>query len=147
MSNWLAKSNVSFKYAKNGQPPLFNNIRVHCHYYGCIQLMFHILYDKMEMSVKEIDDKSNRNKNGGQSVHSWLSHYFHSKLFDNYRLDALDLNNNLGKLKKLRTDADYALDSITDTSLTFAVNQSGIVKRILNKHYIINNEQSEEVPS
>lgn len=138
MSNWLSKSNVSFTIANNDSEPLFYNNRVHCHYYGCVQYMFHIMHTVFKLKVEEISDLSNPTINPGNGgSHVWLKNYFVSDLKKNTNyLDGLDLNNNLGKLKKLRTIADYDHDDVDKGDLTNAHNLSQTIQRILTKRYL-----------
>lgn len=137
MSNWLTKSNISFKIANNDSEDVYYNNRVHCHYYGCVQYMFHIMHTVFKLSIKEIADQSNSKLNPGNGgSHVWLKNYFVSDLrIKSHIYDGLDLNNYLGQLKMLRTLADYAHDNVDNDDLTNATTLSQKIQRILIKRY------------
>ena len=137
MSNWLSKSNVSFQIANNESESLFYNNRVHCQYYGCVQYMYHLMHTVFGLKVTEISDLSNSKLNPGNGgSHVWLSNYFVTDLRNKAHVfDSLDLNNHLGKLKKLRTIADYDHDDVEEDDLTNAYDLSQKIQRILNKRY------------
>ncbi len=139
MSNWLSKSNESFSIANNEESLMFNN-RVHCYYYGCVQHLFHILHTKLKMDIKAIADNCNPKINPGNGGgHIWLKNYIFKDLRDKtYHIDGLDLNNHLGALKRLRSEADYGYESIDSRSLATARDLSRKIENILIKRY--NNE-------
>ena len=135
MSNWLNKSNVSLEVANKGELVAYNNVRVHCYYYGCVQFLLHVLHVHFKMSVEDIRDNTNPKLNGGTGTHVWLHKKFKDELLTKSRFDALDLNNYLGQLKRLRTVADYGYDSITNTEISGAELLTEKIEKILKKHY------------
>lgn len=137
MSNWLTKSNISFTIANNDTEPVYYNNRVHCHYYGCVQYMFHIMHTVFKLEIQAISDLSNPKLNPGNGgSHVWLRNYFVNDLKErNFRFAGLDLNNHLGHLKKLRTAADYDHDDVDESDLTNATNLSLKIQKILSDRY------------
>jgi hypothetical protein len=138
MSNWLSKSNQSFEIANNTGSPMLNN-RVHCYYYGCVQLMFHLLNTKFGMTIETISEMTHpmsKLNPGNGGTHVWLNRYFSDDLKRRtHHLDGLNLNNHLGKLKRLRTDADYGHDDMIQADIIKANEFCTSVQAILTKRY------------
>lgn len=136
ISNWLSKSEVSLKIASNESSELLNN-RVHCYYYASLQYILHILHNNFGMSVEQISHDSNpKNNIGNLGSHLWLKNQILNDLKKNtFKLDSIDLNNHLDKLKKLRISADYGYHDIDNESLTTAKISSAKIQNILKKRY------------
>ncbi len=76
---------------------------VHCSYYSCVQLIRHILFNKLELDEKSFDNGKNTNQNGSHNhLLSVLSEYLHKS-----NIDVISLKSDFRIIKELRKNADY----------------------------------------
>ncbi len=99
---------------------------IHCYYYSCFQLSKYML-KKSGISYRKQDAEST-----GRSSHSYVIEKTADILNDNSRLQCLDYNTNMSKLKKMRKKADYTIEKINEEETRNAQNWSTKVNKILN---------------
>ncbi len=136
MSQLLNKSQINFAAAHELQKKSYYCSSVHCSYYSCIQLMMHIIYNKIGYDQKKLSDTfqnyraSNTNAKGG--LHEFYINLVVAHL-NTHRLDAKTFNKEIFKLKKTRTDADYFDIVIGPDECRFSLQKAEEINKIIQK--------------
>jgi len=105
MSSYLTKSNENIECAKF----LYKSKRyypsiIHSSYYSAFQLVKHILLNELLRDENSLNDEQ-KNKNIGR--HELYNNLIVKNLNESDADLALEINNDLTKLKKYRIDSDY----------------------------------------
>ncbi|TKC10340.1 hypothetical protein FA048_09115 [Pedobacter polaris] len=140
MSNWLSKSINSFAIANNAGLSVFNDNRVHCFYYGCVQLLKHVVLNNFNgMDVEQVENECNpKKKPENKGTHQYLKLKIKEDLNNrSERLVSVDFNSKLLALQNLRTKADYGIDNISQLEIENAKQYSDLINNTLNKFYKI----------
>lgn len=129
MSNFKSKYEENLKSGTLLIQKEFYNASVHCFYYACIQLMLHILYDKIGFSQKDIELEQ---KNSQTGFHSWII-----KKFTNFLQgkEKREFNNFIQQLKSKRVEADYLENLISLKEIEITKNYANYVKELLTKTF------------
>lgn len=107
--SWKEKSENSFKATNKLLQDSFCNTSVHCSYYSCLQLMYHILSEYLGMRDDEIESESKDDK----SSHVWLINKVTRQLKSiRSKEEARIFSDEVHTLKKNRIIADYGKSSI-----------------------------------
>lgn len=78
---------------------------VHCSYYSCIQLMFHILFIKLKLNEASFKADVRNHKTGS---HVWASKLIESEIYKIDRNEYKWFQKSFPEIKKLRENADYS---------------------------------------
>ena len=81
---------------------------IHCAYYSAYLLSIYSLCSKFGYSYEDIQKESK-----GTDSHFYVRNELYGKIESLKRLDAVDFNVYMGKLKMMRKKADYSKDLIT----------------------------------
>lgn len=111
MSEWRKKSENNLEASRLLLGSGLHNESVHCSYYGCVQFGFHMMHAYMGMEVKEIERESHGtvNKIG---THKWIQRQIFQVLKNKDRAAAVNINNDMMHLSKLRVKADYTYQPV-----------------------------------
>jgi hypothetical protein len=112
---------------------------IHCSYYSCIQFMLHILRSDLKKSEDEISKESKKGSIDSHGFHNWIQNYIFLELANrgkNARI-ALDFNNLLGSLKKIRVQSDYGIDEINQYVASKAFEDAMKINKIIEENFII----------
>lgn len=107
---------------------------VHCSYYGCVQLMKHILISDLGKTESEIDSESE-----GFSFHTWLINKIKDELSvrSRSRRVFIDFGQTIAKLKKRRIKSDYRNEQIEEDISRRAQTEAQYIIKILITHFHI----------
>lgn len=130
MSKLSNKSQINFSAAEELQKSYHYCSVVHCSYYGCLQLMKHILLYKIGKTEAEIKADLNFSRD---TSHSYIitQIIIYLKSLNNGSVTLF--SSNMNSLKKLRTNADYADVDIDVDSGKNSILLSQEVNKILQK--------------
>ena len=133
MSNMKIKSEDNFKAANLLQENNFYNTSIHAFYYSCIQKLIYILRTSFHLTELEITEEFSNSKNG--------HNYYINKVFNdckNNRLSRKKCNyfkNNIYKLRKSRTKADYKEELATKEKSIKAEERTKNILDLLEEAY------------
>lgn len=139
MSNWLSKSKQSFSIANDADSLMLNN-RVHCYYYGCVQLLKHIVLNNFSgMTIDKVNQECDRrvvpeNKGTHQYLRLKIKDDLNNK---QQRLKGVDFNTHILGLHNLRTKADYGIDDINEDEFELAQSYSNNINTTITAFYNI----------
>ncbi len=106
MSIFKDKSDFNIKSAELLLKNQYFAPSVHCSYYGCIQYMLYILFDKQKKSENEFEEERRRR---GTGTHAYAISLIKDQLFkERYSSDAYKTFQKLiPELKEIREKSDY----------------------------------------
>jgi hypothetical protein len=108
---------------------------VHCSYYSCFQLILFILESYHNITWDNINTEKQTSNNGSHEI---AIKKIKNDLIYNFKIDSInfkDFNDNIHKLKKLRTDSDYKGINVDMAYSNTAFNISKSLTTFLNKTY------------
>src|ERR1700761_6565573 len=135
MSHWKAKSESNFNATNKLNLDSFYASSVHCSYYSCIQLMFHILSSHFNKTDLEINNESYEGGKLEHGLHNWLINKI-TKEFGSY-IDSNSFGTTISDLQKLRVKSDYKNKYINDTEADNARNYAYQTISLLKRNFKI----------
>ncbi|MDB5032654.1 MAG: hypothetical protein JWP71_3375 [Mucilaginibacter sp.] len=109
---------------------------IHCAYYGCVQLMLHLLrshFGKTELQIYN-EGKTGSKESG---FHIWLQNEIFVEFMRLNGTDAAKFNSKIRSLSTARAKADYRNETIIDNEALKAYDMSVDAKRLLVKHFVL----------
>lgn len=133
MSNWLIKSESNFKATNKLNNESFYYSSVHCSYYSCVQLMYHLLSFYLKKTEHEISVESHAGSLAEKGLHIWLI----KTVFNEFKnsTDANSFNSNINDLKTLRGKADYKNRIIKQREAEEARNKAYLTIELLKRNF------------
>ncbi|TDQ06243.1 hypothetical protein [Pedobacter metabolipauper] len=122
------KSEMNYASAGHLQKLTYYCSVVHCSYYSSVQLMKHILLNKIGKTEAEIKSESS-STSGGSHVYMINETFNYLKLKNNK--DLALFYNNINNLKKLRVEADYGEITIDHDKGKSSIHLSDEINKIL----------------
>ena len=133
MSVLLEKSKQSLKVAKLSFDNNYYPSTVNRSYYACLQLMLHILFNKLNKDREEFYNEVRHNPNGG--THIWASKLIGIELIKKDKDDYKWFQKNIPEFREKRVLADYYEDTISYDDGDFSIKRAESVINLLNKNF------------
>ncbi|MCK9398996.1 MAG: hypothetical protein M0Q51_03230 [Bacteroidales bacterium] len=134
MTNFKNKSDFNFDGSKLLIDRSLFSPSIHCLYYGCVQLIIHLLitkYGYTEDSIKIAIQNLKDNKLGG--THTFYNTTIYRIAYSANKYTALDLQRSLSSLKISREESDYESKEITYDICHLAEQKKDKILEILKK--------------
>lgn len=133
MSNWLIKSETNFKATNKLNNDLYYCSSIHCSYYSCVQMMFHLLSNYLNKTDQQISNESYYGGLAEKGLHIWLIKTVFNEFTDT--IDANNFNSNINDLRILRGKADYKNKIIIQREAEEARNKAYMTIEILKRNF------------
>src|SRR5665213_1934420 len=124
MSALITKSDQNIIAANNLIKASLFSPSIHCAYYGCVQLMLHLLrthFGKTELQITHEGKTGSKNENG---FHNWLQNLIYIEFIRLNGTDAAKFNSKIRTLSTARARADYSTSDVNDNDALKAYNIS-----------------------
>ena len=133
MSHWKVKSESNFNATNILNLESFFTSSIHCSYYSCVQLMYHILSSHFNKSDFEISDDSFEGATKHKGMHAWIINMITNEI-GGYS-DGNQFATIISDLQRLRIKSDYKNKHISDKEADDARNYAVITRQILNRNF------------
>jgi len=137
MSILIAKSDENIDASnKLIKASLFSS-SVHCSYYGCAQLMLHLLRSHFGKTELEISKEGRMGAKDYKGFHQWLQNVIFEEFARLNNVDAAKFNSKIRSLCAARVKADYKVEEIIDKEALKAYDMSVEAKKLLTKNFVL----------
>lgn len=138
LSHWKTKSDENLDATNNLIGSGLYSSSVHCAYYSCVQMMYHILSSHFMWNDNKINqDSTAGGRENNQGLHVWLINTIFKELSAGNSFDANNFQKAIIGLKKTRTKADYKNMIIMDNVASNVQLEAIEALRLLKKNFKI----------
>lgn len=130
MNGFLEKTTQNLNSAKILLDQCHYSSSVHCSFYGCLQTAFHTLFVKLNHEKSQFDHMRRLQKMG---THQYVFNLIKKEIEKSLKSDYQWFIHNFTKLKKLREQADYSEEPISQSEGYNALSKAIAINNLINK--------------
>lgn len=110
---------------------------IHCSYYGCVQLMLHILRSEFNKTEEDITKESQEGSRDERGFHNWLINFIRGQFYLRNNVDCRDFLSFIVQLKAKRVKSDYHNKEIKPNEATISKEYAQKIIELLAKNFKI----------